>query len=1530
MSDSKYKHKDIVWCKCGGLFWPGEVCGLDSLPEEIREGFLKTPRVVVKFFDEDGYEFVLNDKDIFPYNCDKKEEFIKKGIARSRRKAKEGATGGWYAKFPKDVVHCEKLTKGNINILEEEPYVEKKEKKIDYSLIFGDPEEISIKKEELIQKSSSRKGRPRSEQEDANGFISTPKRITHPRFIGRSDHTVRILAQPSTPYHFDTNTKSPSQPLPPKYNCHMCDFAATRLNVIVLHNKSHSAPNRTNLANHERPKVSIENNVTKVSLENKPIGLPKKRPRVSSPKSSYDISSKRPRLNKRQKEEKKEVVKEKEEKKKAIFGDWSEDENEEEEEKVKLKETIENADSIPSSQESDSENRMTDDDFFSNTDDHHSIDSDDDFIVSNPKKQVKPLPPSIASTKPLRKRKVNLDSFTREHDPGKVKPKIGEKSKTGAMRNKKTESVVDAVNSLIKSKLQPNKTYVSSERSRLNSRTEIVDVLRKTPVKHKNDSPFGLESSTKKQDEKKMDVARLLSETTLPEIPSLPNTKCKNNSRVKSLKTNDEFETNFSSSDSGAQGASSAEEQNSPPVSPPPSTSYKKPGILRKSSARSIQLPTRPNGNSQLIKHEEGETKYAVISAKAKAKQLARTQMAKDELLAKKEESAAKEFLIKEESKNVIKIENGSSTETTGKSEAKELRVTQDTKEEKKPICNGEQLSHEEQIDEKSGQRKEEKHPEIKIEASERDVPDKKLVEIISAVTNVDAKVIKVETKENNDVKEKQLYKQVVEKYKTTDNHKEKPETNEIIEKSINSKKGLTSEFDFIDDLSKQSITQLSASRKVAKQTPEKSDIFDQSTISPAKISKPKIEESEVRISPDKKLSKIPPALTSPKKTEASPTKPLSKPPPLAKIEGVTSDKYSAFVNKNISASKIVQGVPKSKVPEPPSMVVIKPDPTPKVNTVFVKPPHIEPICKIIGSTTQSLSAPNVTISSLKTSKLITSPTETVVSKLTNSNASKPMISVVNQHSVTVSKTMLASSKPAVNLVCKTSPSLVSKPMAIPEKKPTVTIISKPNSMSIEKTAQFENRVPIKANINSGLTISKSQLEPAKKPVMATVSKLTIEPVVKPSLPIQSKTLASDTNKPVVAGFSKMSETFSSKSFVSIGSKQVLTQQPLSSTSKPFFVQNNKPSISSISKPFLSPLKMENKVVTLSHKKEPTVLKSPEVSSEIQKSHGTHVLLSPTKGSEKPLTVSLESKKIVAPMVERTKPIVKTVELPKRAVEVAAALKPLSSPTKPIVFMESKENKGKPSTLEIELDNTPVSEFLVAVNEPVIDANTSKPLENVLSINDLVVAEHKMAGASSIVIPADVGHDGLTAVNLSSGGLQFLGDQALGSDSDGEMIYLLVDDGTDPNLENQTLYIDPSQLAAATGGMILQNETGSGPLLLQTAGDRGRIMLQTSVGGNSVLMHGGNMLQGNDGQVIIQGASEAGQMFIQNADGQVVLQDNGALSNVVIVEDKDASAALHGLVTSADTTGGVATLPAHPSSSLLAQVLFLAQFHMIF
>ena len=54
MAEVGWKHGDVVWCKCGGLFWPAEVQSLESLPAEIREGFVKTPKVVVKFYDEDG------------------------------------------------------------------------------------------------------------------------------------------------------------------------------------------------------------------------------------------------------------------------------------------------------------------------------------------------------------------------------------------------------------------------------------------------------------------------------------------------------------------------------------------------------------------------------------------------------------------------------------------------------------------------------------------------------------------------------------------------------------------------------------------------------------------------------------------------------------------------------------------------------------------------------------------------------------------------------------------------------------------------------------------------------------------------------------------------------------------------------------------------------------------------------------------------------------------------------------------------------------------------------------------------------------------------------------------------------------------------------------------------------------------------------------------------------------------------------------------------------------------------------------
>ena len=91
---------------------------------------------------------------------------------------------------------------------------------------------------------------------------------------------------------------------------------------------------------------------------------------------------------------------------------------------------------------------------------------------------------------------------------------------------------------------------------------------------------------------------------------------------------------------------------------------------------------------------------------------------------------------------------------------------------------------------------------------------------------------------------------------------------------------------------------------------------------------------------------------------------------------------------------------------------------------------------------------------------------------------------------------------------------------------------------------------------------------------------------------------------------------------------------------------------------------------------------------------------------------------------------------------------------------------------------------------------------------------------------------------IPAGGLQLLSEQGIPvvGDGDGEMIYLLVDDGTDPNLENQTLYIDPSQLAAATGGVILDND-GSVPMLLQAGNSGEQLVLQAEgLGSNLVIL----------------------------------------------------------------------------------------------
>ena len=130
--------------------------------------------------------------------------------AKSKSKSKEGATSGWFSKFPKDVILSEKLTGGDEQILEKEPYADKPAEKVNYKELFGQnstsQQEKEKKKVEASPKSAGKKRKaetsPAKKTPQAGGKKkkesekpATPARpIVHPRFKeggSGSDHQVR-------------------------------------------------------------------------------------------------------------------------------------------------------------------------------------------------------------------------------------------------------------------------------------------------------------------------------------------------------------------------------------------------------------------------------------------------------------------------------------------------------------------------------------------------------------------------------------------------------------------------------------------------------------------------------------------------------------------------------------------------------------------------------------------------------------------------------------------------------------------------------------------------------------------------------------------------------------------------------------------------------------------------------------------------------------------------------------------------------------------------------------------------------------------------------------------------------------------------------------------------------------------------------------------------------------------------------------------------------------------------------------------
>lgn len=232
--DNVYKDGDIVWVKLGNNWWPGEVIDVHRQPDGLLKQLKKKPYCVVKFFQEDAYEYIKSAKQIFPFQCSKKDEFIKKGTALYNAKNK------FMEKFPSDVEIAERLTR----------------KTVDSDLLIINDRPDSIVKA-ILGPTLTRRSNNYYDNEYNNSCTNdynnkrrsgdsvtkilniTPKRTTttstasHTSVIGKtqaSPHITPGCITNSIPSSAETNF----------YRCNLCDFSSQRQNVMILHRRTHS------------------------------------------------------------------------------------------------------------------------------------------------------------------------------------------------------------------------------------------------------------------------------------------------------------------------------------------------------------------------------------------------------------------------------------------------------------------------------------------------------------------------------------------------------------------------------------------------------------------------------------------------------------------------------------------------------------------------------------------------------------------------------------------------------------------------------------------------------------------------------------------------------------------------------------------------------------------------------------------------------------------------------------------------------------------------------------------------------------------------------------------------------------------------------------------------------------------------------------------------------------------------------------------------------------------------------------------
>lgn len=84
MAQHKYKVNDIVWVLASKRlgWWPARVENVDKLPPDLKKDVTEDTLCVVKYLNEDNYQFVGDANNVCLYTSDKKEEHISAGMSK--------------------------------------------------------------------------------------------------------------------------------------------------------------------------------------------------------------------------------------------------------------------------------------------------------------------------------------------------------------------------------------------------------------------------------------------------------------------------------------------------------------------------------------------------------------------------------------------------------------------------------------------------------------------------------------------------------------------------------------------------------------------------------------------------------------------------------------------------------------------------------------------------------------------------------------------------------------------------------------------------------------------------------------------------------------------------------------------------------------------------------------------------------------------------------------------------------------------------------------------------------------------------------------------------------------------------------------------------------------------------------------------------------------------------------------------------------------------------------------------------------